>query len=79
MNGDPEVRPLLRTVEEAAVELRVSKSTVKKWIQSGELDSITIGVRSRIPASEVRGYLHRKLREAAAARGEGDDEDLTAA
>ncbi|GAA4259776.1 helix-turn-helix domain-containing protein [Dactylosporangium darangshiense] len=79
MNGDAEVRPLLRTVAEAAIELRVGKNTVKKMIKSGELSSITIGVSRRIPADEVREYLRRKLRQAAVARGEGDDEDLPAA
>jgi excisionase family DNA binding protein len=79
MNGDAEVQPLLRTVAEAAIELRVGKSTVKKMIRSGELGSITIGASRRIPADEVREYLRRKLQEAAAARGAGDDEDLTAA
>jgi excisionase family DNA binding protein len=79
MNGDREVRPLLRTVAEAAIELRVGKSTVKKMIKSGELGSITIGVSRRIPADEVREYLRRKLQEAAVARGEGGDGDLTAA
>ena len=58
---------LLRT-EEAARMLRVSRSAIYALLNSGELPSITIGARRRIPRDALDEYVARQLASADGAR-----------
>jgi len=42
-----------RTVEEAAEELNVAKSTVRAWISQRRIGSVRFGRSVRIPAREI--------------------------
>ena len=58
-----EVRPDLLTPAEVAELLRVSKRTVLRWVETGELRAFRFGPRLlRIPRSEVERFL-RKAQE----------------
>jgi excisionase family DNA binding protein len=48
--------PLL-TINEVAAALRVSKMTIYRLVQAGELPAIRIGRSIRVPASALRAYL----------------------
>jgi excisionase family DNA binding protein len=49
------------TIDEAADALRVSRSTVKRLLQQGELVGFRVGLRSvRIPVVDVERYLARR-------------------
>jgi excisionase family DNA binding protein len=52
--------------EEAARMLRVSRSAIYALMQDGELPSITIGSRRRIPRAALDDYVTRRLAAAAA-------------
>lgn len=63
----PEPRPatspdrVLLTVEEAATQLRIGRTTAWGLVKSGELHSVQIGRLRRIPASAVDAYAARLL------------------
>lgn len=46
-----------RTVDQAAVELNVSKSTIRAWIAQGRIGFIRLGRAVRVPANEIRRVL----------------------
>ena len=52
---------ILLRPEEAARMLRVSRSAIYGLIASGELRSITIGRRRRIPPKALEDYVARQL------------------
>ncbi|GAA0969590.1 hypothetical protein GCM10009555_016990 [Acrocarpospora macrocephala] len=54
----------LLTVPDAMAVLRVSRWTIYNLIRSGDLTSITVGVRCRrIPASAIDDYVSRLCEE----------------
>jgi excisionase family DNA binding protein len=57
---------LLLRPEEAARTLRVSRTEIFKLMRSGEIRSILIGRRRRIPVSALNDYIARKLADAGA-------------
>lgn len=56
------VDPVCMTVQEVQDALRVSRSTVYRLLDSGELESIKIGSNLRIITESVTSYVE-KLRE----------------
>lgn len=55
--------PDLVTVTETATALRVSKMTVYRMIEEGELPSVRIGRRNiRIPFPALKAYLEERTR-----------------
>lgn len=56
----------LRTIPEVAAQLRASKTSVYKLIETGELRSIKLGRARRIPASAIDELIARKLADTAA-------------
>ncbi|MGM4902031.1 helix-turn-helix domain-containing protein [Tardiphaga sp. 866_E4_N2_1] len=56
---------LLRTVLEAADELRVGRSTVYELIRTRQLETIKIGRCTRIPATSITAFVEQ-LRTTAA-------------
>jgi excisionase family DNA binding protein len=48
---------LLLTVEEAAAELRLSRTAVYARITSGEIPSIKIGTRRRVRRADLETYV----------------------
>lgn len=68
MKRDNKPPSLLLTVEEAAAELKVCKSTMFKLIRSGEVESILLGAHSRrVPRAKLEEYIESKLSEQGAA------------
>jgi len=59
-------RRLLRP-EEAAAQLNISRTAVYGMIASGELPSITIGRRRRVPQAAVDEFIAARLAQAQAA------------
>ncbi len=59
MTTQPKPKPLLCTVEEAAAELSVGITTLKKLIRHGELHSIKIGRARRVLRSSLDEYTQR--------------------
>lgn len=57
--------PLLHTPEEAARLLRISRTAMFEMIASGEIGSVKIGRRRRVPRIDLNRYVAR-LREQAA-------------
>jgi excisionase family DNA binding protein len=55
------IRPLLLRPEEAAAQLNISRTAVYGMIGTGELTSITIGRRRRIPQSAVDKFIAARL------------------
>ncbi len=53
MNGSP----LLHTPEEAALLLGIGRTAVYQFIASGQLRSVKIGRRRRIPASALDAFV----------------------
>jgi excisionase family DNA binding protein len=47
---------VLLTVEEAAQQLRIGRTTAWRLVNSGELQSVQIGRLRRVPASAVSDY-----------------------
>jgi excisionase family DNA binding protein len=45
------------TIEEIAAQLRVSKMTVYRLVETGEIDHIRVGRVYRIPEEALREYL----------------------
>lgn len=60
----PTAGPLLLTVEQAAQQLGIGRTTVFALLKSGELESIPLGRLRRIPAECITEYIDR-LRAAA--------------
>lgn len=58
--------PLLLTVEEAARLLRIGRTTAFALVNSGELESISLGRLRRIPAECVTAYINRLRAQARA-------------
>ncbi|TDW18595.1 helix-turn-helix domain-containing protein [Kribbella kalugense] len=56
--------PLLLTVEQAAQQLGIGRTTVFALLKSGDLESIPLGRLRRIPAECITEYIDR-LRAAA--------------
>ncbi|TDU89446.1 excisionase family DNA binding protein [Kribbella voronezhensis] len=56
--------PLLLTVEQAAQQLGIGRTTVFALVKSGDLESIPLGRLRRIPAECITEYINR-LRGAA--------------
>lgn len=56
--------PLLLTVEQAAHQLGIGRTTVFALLKSGDLESIPLGRLRRIPAECITEYIER-LRAAA--------------
>lgn len=50
-------RPLFLTVAEVAVMLRVSKMTVYRFVNSGELASVRVGRSIRIPHAAAKAFI----------------------
>lgn len=59
MNVEPLTLPLTLTVAETAEQLRVSDRTVFNLINRGELISIKVGNRRRIPRQALIDYLEK--------------------
>jgi excisionase family DNA binding protein len=52
------MRPLdLRTYDEAAAELRVSRSTLKRLLAAGELEVVSFGATRLIRGDELRRFV----------------------
>ncbi len=51
--------PTLRTVDEAANYLRVSRRQVYKLVREGNLRAVRVGERLRFRPGDVEGYLER--------------------
>jgi excisionase family DNA binding protein len=49
--------PLLLTVEQAAQKLNVGRSTVYVLMQSGRLESVTVGRLRRVPAFALATFI----------------------
>lgn len=56
----------LRTINEVAAQLQLSRSSVIRLIHSGELASVKFERARRIPASSVDRLIARKLTDTAA-------------
>ncbi|MEV0636880.1 excisionase family DNA-binding protein [Streptomyces sp. NPDC050619] len=59
--------PVLLTVEEAAVCLRIGRTTCFALIRTGELESLMVGGLRRVPADAPAAYLARRRAERQAA------------
>jgi excisionase family DNA binding protein len=55
----PRVQPVLLTVEDAADALAVSRTAIFGLIGTGEIQSVKIGSRRRIPRSALMAYAAR--------------------
>ncbi|MET7650486.1 MULTISPECIES: excisionase family DNA-binding protein [unclassified Streptomyces] len=55
--------PVLLTVEEAAVCLRIGRTTCFALIRTGELESLMVGGLRRVPADAPAAYLARRRAE----------------
>jgi excisionase family DNA binding protein len=53
-------QPLLVTIREAAAALRVSRATVYRMTQAGELPTVHIGTAVRIPAAALARYVEER-------------------
>jgi excisionase family DNA binding protein len=49
--------PILQTVEEAAADLNVGRSTIYELIRSGHIEIVKIGRCTRIPREAVLRYV----------------------
>jgi excisionase family DNA binding protein len=67
LNGAPEVSPrrLVLTVPEVAAELQIPASTVYDLIRRGEIPSVRVGKRIRVPKRRLEDWING--RQAAAA------------
>ena len=58
------VRPLLVSVEEAAEQLGIGRTTLYELIRHGDVRPIRIGRCVRIPQRELEAYVDRLIAEA---------------
>jgi len=63
--------PKLLTPDEAARQLMVSRSTISRRIADGEIQSVKVGNRHRIPYSEIRRVWDEQM--TAVAQASADD------
>jgi excisionase family DNA binding protein len=61
---------MLLKPEEAMAELRCSRATLWKLLNSGEIDSMKMGNARRITRASLEQYVARKLAEAHGASGD---------
>jgi len=64
--GTPSDRRLVYSVEEAAELLGMGRTFIFQLVASGEIDSIKIGNRRRIPRDAIERYLERLRAEQSA-------------
>lgn len=55
--AEPERKKALLTVPEAAETLSISRATVFKLLKDGDLNSVTVGSRRLIPATEIDRFI----------------------
>ncbi len=55
--------PLLLSVEEAAIELRIGRSRMFDLIRTGEVLSVKVGGLRRVPYDSLRAYVDRLATE----------------
>jgi excisionase family DNA binding protein len=60
-SSDAGSEDLLYTLEEAANRLKVSKWTVYRLIETGDLKSITIRSRRVVRASDIANFIERQI------------------
>ena len=58
---DPQRPRTMLTVEEAAAELGIGRTTAYALVKSGELPSVKVGRLRRIPLTEIHAYTARLL------------------
>ncbi len=51
------VPPLLKTIIEAAEDLRVGRSTVYELIRTKQLETVKIGRCTRVPAASITAFV----------------------
>ena len=64
MFAEPENETYLAPLS-VAERLDVSTDTVRRWIKGGELPTVRIEGFVRVPSSDYRAFLRRKLRDVA--------------
>jgi excisionase family DNA binding protein len=62
--SQPDVRPVLHSVPEAAGALGIGRSLLYELLAAGEIASVSIGRRRLIPADALAAYVERLRREA---------------
>jgi len=70
------IEPKLYTPEQAARQLMVSRSTISRRIASGEIQSVKVGNRHRIPYSEVRRVWDEQMNIVARVSAADIEQDL---
>jgi excisionase family DNA binding protein len=55
---------LLVTIDEAAQALSVSRRTLYRLIEAGEIDAVRIGSSRRVPTAALQTFCTRAVREA---------------
>jgi excisionase family DNA binding protein len=68
---EPDDRPLLLTVRQAAVLLGVGRTTMYRLMDTGEVSSIHVGASRRITLSSVYDYVERLCRSETDGNGGG--------
>jgi excisionase family DNA binding protein len=58
---------VLLTVEEAARQLRIGRTTCFQLVLAGEIESVTVGRLRRVPPEALRAYVARLRRRPAEA------------
>lgn len=58
---DPQRPRAMLTVEEAAAELGIGRTTAFALVKSGELPSVKVGRLRRIPLTEIHAYTARLM------------------
>ena len=64
---------LLLTPAQAADELGVGRSTLYELIASGDIPSVVVGRRRRIPMEELKSWIKRRITSAGANVAEAKD------
>jgi excisionase family DNA binding protein len=54
---------ILLTVEEAAEQLRIGRTTAWRLVRTGELESVRIGTLRRVPSSAVAEFATRLIEQ----------------
>jgi excisionase family DNA binding protein len=63
-NHQPDVRPVLLNIPEAACALGIGRSLLYELLAGGEIASVSIGRRRLIPADALAAYVERLRKEA---------------